>query len=79
MQHCCGNSFSFLKWSRRAQGIQGGLSKGRHWIMVYEYGYEHGYEKRKDDRTESQHMGHTNMVASKCTGVYKDMGCTDTP
>ena len=25
--------------------------------MVYEYGYKHGYEKRKDHKTESQHIG----------------------
>ena len=30
------------------QGVQGGLSKGEHWIMVCEYRYEHGYEKKKD-------------------------------
>ena len=45
MQHCCGNSFSFLKWSWRGSGS---LSKGGHWIMVCEYKYEHIYEERKD-------------------------------
>ena len=32
LQHCCGNSSSFLKWS--------GRGSGGHWIMVYEYGLE---------------------------------------
>ena len=32
LQHCCGNSFSFLKWLGKGSGLQGG-----HWIMVYEY------------------------------------------
>ena len=39
------------------EGGSGGLPKGEHWIMVYEYRYEHGYEKRKDQRTESQTEG----------------------
>ena len=39
-------SFSFLKWSGRGSGVQGG-----HWIMVYECGYEYGFGKRKDQRT----------------------------
>ena len=46
LSHCCGNSFSF-KWFGRGQGIQGGMSKGEHWIMVYEYRYEYGYEKER--------------------------------
>ena len=28
LQHCYGNSFSFLKWSGGGQEVQGGLSKG---------------------------------------------------
>ena len=39
------------------EGVQGGLPKEEHWIMVYEYKYEYGYEKRKDQRTESQTEG----------------------
>ena len=38
-------------------GVQGGLSKGQHWIMIYEYGYEYGFKKGKDHRTESQTEG----------------------
>ena len=52
LQHCCGNSFSFLKWFGRGSG-----GPGEHLIMVYEYVYECGFEKRKDQRTESQTEG----------------------
>ena len=37
LQHCCSNSFSFLKGSGR--GIRG--SKGGHYTMIYGYGYQY--------------------------------------
>ena len=57
LHHCCGNSFFPQVVWEEGQGVQGDLSKGGHWIMVYEYGYEYGFEKRKDEGTESQTQG----------------------
>ena len=54
------------------QEVQGGLPKGEHWIMVYEYRYEHGYEKRKDQRTESQTEGKIQHFGNFMThNIYK--------
>ena len=62
LQHCCGTSFLSSSGLGEGPGGLRGLSKGGHWIMVYEYGYEYGYEKWKDQRTESQCMEvHTNI------------------
>ena len=59
------------------RSVQGG-NTGK-WSMGY--GYEYRYEKRKDHRTESQHMGaHKHMGVSKHTGGIQPYGgCTETP
>ena len=52
LQHCCGKFFFAQVAWKGGQWVQGG-----HCIMVFEYEYGHGYEKRKDYRTDSQHIG----------------------
>ena len=61
LQHCNGNSFSFLKLSER--GVQGG-----HWIMVYDYGFKkeriRGLNHKQNERFSTLLLPLCSMAAA---------------